>query len=119
MKKTIVLIPMLLLFPLAAMAQVQADSIITDWFDKILQMIPTSPSAISGIALLVELLLRFVPTAQPLSILSYVSEFCKHLSDLLEAVSVFLNKVIGNRLASHSPVVPPVKAPYYNPPKFK
>lgn len=103
MKKYIVL-AVTLIGSIALGADAQAD---WSWIDRIIAMIPTDATTIMVIGAALEFLLRYIPSAQPLSIMRWISDFCKHAGELCAAISIFLDKVIGQRVQ---------KSPYYNPP---
>lgn len=90
---------------------VDAQATPVEWITWLKNMIPTDASTVAMIGVMVEFLLRYIPSPQPISIVLYVSNLCKHVSDLLEAVSSFLDKIVGQKLQKPTS--------YYNPPKFK
>jgi hypothetical protein len=80
----------------------------SEWIDKLIGLIPSEPSTIAMIALALEFILRLIPSAQPLSVIYWIADFCKHAAELLVAIAAFLDKVVGQKLMT-------VK-PNYNPP---
>ncbi len=113
MKKGILLVS-ITLFASLAFGQ-EAQSVATDWIDKIIALIPKDGAVIVGIAALIEILLRYVPSANPQSLFLAISEFCKHMADLMVAISGFLDKIMGQKIVK---AIEPSK--YYKPPtKFQ
>jgi hypothetical protein len=107
MKKIIFILP-LLISSMALGADAQID---LSWIQRIISMIPTDASTVGMLAIVLEFLLRYIPSAQPLSIVYWVAEFCKQFAQLLAAVGEFLDKIIGQKIQK--------PASYYNPPNFK
>lgn len=104
----IIIIPLLLIGSLAFGADAQMD---LSWIQKIVGMIPSDASTIAMIGLFIEFILRYIPSAQPLSIVYWIAEFCKQFAVLLAAIGEFLDKIIGQKIQK--------PASYYNPPGFK
>lgn len=92
---TIVFITLFASIGLAAEAQASIP-----WIDKIIALIPTDASVIAMIGMVLELILRVIPSAQPLSIIYWIADICRNVAVLLAAVGSFLDKVLGQRTAA-------------------
>jgi hypothetical protein len=75
----------------------QAEPVLS-LLEKINQAIPLSVAGwvLGLLTVVIELLMRFVPTAQPRSILILVSESLKKLAEIFVKVSSLLDKVVQN-----------------------
>jgi len=107
MKKLVFLI--VTMFGVVALGA-EAQAIDLSWIERLIAMIPTDATTIMLIGAGLEFLLRYIPSAQPMSVMKWVSELCKHLAELLAAVSIFLDKVIGQRTLNASHYNPPMPA---------
>jgi hypothetical protein len=90
----------------------ESQSVATDWIDKIMALIPTDATVLAGIAALIEILFRYIPSEKPMSLFYAIAEFCRHMAQLMVAVAQFLDKVIGQKV----PQKPAQVSKYYNPP---
>ncbi len=79
----------------AMLLPIYAHADVSSTIDQIISWIPTSPAVITSIVVVMELILRFIPSEQPLSILYGVATVVKKVAQLFDAVGVFLDKIVG------------------------
>lgn len=101
----IVLISLVGVFAFAEeVAQVAAVAVdqgppVLSFLDKVSGAIPMDLAGwmLAGITVLMELLMRFIPTSQPRSVFILVSEVLKKLAEIFVKVSNLLDKVVQNK----------------------
>ena len=104
--KTYIILGAVLVGSIALSAEAAATPI--EWIERLIALIPQDGSTITMIALVLEFVLRLIPSAKPLSVVYWVADFSKHAAELLAAFAEFLDKVVGQKLQS--------ERPNYNPP---
>lgn len=67
-------------------------------FEKVLAFLSSAEGASATIAIVLDFVWRLVPSEKPKSVLHMVSFVAKKLSEVLEKLASFLDKVLGQKL---------------------
>lgn len=74
-----------------------------EFLDQLLGWLATASGLSSSLAVLLEVVFRFIPSEKPLSIAHLVSALVRKVSDVLEGLANLLDDILPQKLASPPP----------------